>query len=176
MKEEHLWLIILEDFLPTLPLCGEAGDGPHLDLHPGVELLPPHVPHSVAGRGYRAVLKQHCSLTTCTHDCVGKHSQSYCSYTLTLERAATQVCAHARTYTQTQTFFLKTHRTHTHSSSIPKCINTHFCTSIHNLKKRKHAVQPEEHLTSKVNDKYHQVVLMWPYILLQKLCDASKLG
>ena len=82
--------------------------------------------------------------------------------------AGSNASVHAHTYTQTQTYFLKTHRTHTHSSSIPKWINTHFCTSIHNLKKRKHAVQPEEHSTSKVNDKY--------YILLQRLCDASKLG
>lgn len=47
----------LQDLLSALPLGGKAGDGPHLDLHPGVELLPPHVPHAVTGRGHCAVLK-----------------------------------------------------------------------------------------------------------------------
>lgn len=60
-----LW-VILEDFFPTLPLCGKAGNGPHLDLHPSVELFPPHVPHPVARCGHGAVLKQHCSHTTST--------------------------------------------------------------------------------------------------------------
>lgn len=61
-------LISLEDFLSALPLGGEAGDGPHLDLHSGVELLPPHVPHAVAGRGHRAVLqRQHALVPTAVH-------------------------------------------------------------------------------------------------------------
>lgn len=50
----------LEDFFSALPLGGEAGDGPHLDLHSGVKLLPPHVPHPVAGCGHCAVLERQC--------------------------------------------------------------------------------------------------------------------
>ena len=50
----------LEDLFPALPLGGEAGDGPHLDLHSGVKLLPPHVPHPVARCGHGAVLQRQC--------------------------------------------------------------------------------------------------------------------
>ena len=37
-------------------LVGEAGDGPHLDVDARVELLAPHVPHTLVGRGLRARL------------------------------------------------------------------------------------------------------------------------
>ena len=37
-------------------LVGEARDRPHLDVDPRVELLPPHVPHSLVGRGLSARL------------------------------------------------------------------------------------------------------------------------
>lgn len=47
---------LLEEQFGALPLGGEAGDGPHLDLDAGVELLVPHVPHALDGRGYRLVL------------------------------------------------------------------------------------------------------------------------
>lgn len=50
----------LKDLFSALPLGGKAGDGPHLDLHSGVKLLPPHVPHAVAGCGHRAVLQRQC--------------------------------------------------------------------------------------------------------------------
>lgn len=99
-------IIILEDFFPTLPLCGKAGDGPHLDLHPRVELLPPHVPHPMAGRGHSAVLEQHHSLTTCTFDCGGKHSHSYCSYNSCLNRQEHSVKLRTRVKTQTHLFSL----------------------------------------------------------------------
>lgn len=48
----------LEDLFSALPLRGETGDGPHLDLHSGVELFAPHVPHPVAWSGHRAVLRR----------------------------------------------------------------------------------------------------------------------
>ncbi len=48
--------VLLEDLFSALSLCGEAGDGPHLDLHAGVELFPSHVPNSMTGCGYSAVL------------------------------------------------------------------------------------------------------------------------
>lgn len=68
LKEKKIQIkLLLEDFFPTLPLCGEAGDGPHLDLHPRVELLPPHIPHAVAGRCHSAVLKRHDSVTAAHH-------------------------------------------------------------------------------------------------------------
>lgn len=47
----------LEEQLSALPLRREAGDGPHFDLNAGVELLVPHVPHSLDGRGYCFVLQ-----------------------------------------------------------------------------------------------------------------------
>lgn len=49
---------VLKDLLAALPLCGEACDGPHLDLYTGVKLLSPHVPHTVTGRGHGPVLQE----------------------------------------------------------------------------------------------------------------------
>ena len=48
----------LEQVLSALFLWGEAGHGPHLDLDPGVELLPPHVPHALVGRGHGLILRR----------------------------------------------------------------------------------------------------------------------
>lgn len=56
-QSEPFSLFRLENVFATLALRGEAGDGPHLDFYAGVELLAPHVPHAVTGRGHCAVLK-----------------------------------------------------------------------------------------------------------------------
>lgn len=76
-KKTQLKIILLEDFFPTLPLCGEAGDGPHLDLHPRVELLPPHIPHAVTGRCHSAVLKRHDSVTAAHHSNAVESARSH---------------------------------------------------------------------------------------------------
>lgn len=47
---------LLQHLLPALLLGSKAGDGPHLDLDAVVELLPPHVPHPLVGRGDGPVL------------------------------------------------------------------------------------------------------------------------
>ncbi len=51
--------IILLDVL----LLGEAGDGPHLDFHPRVELFPSHVPHSLIGHRSCFRLQKNTSVT-----------------------------------------------------------------------------------------------------------------
>lgn len=48
---------LLEQELSALPLWCKAGDGPHFDLNTSVELLVPHVPHSLDWCGYCFVLQ-----------------------------------------------------------------------------------------------------------------------
>ena len=49
---------VLEQQFGALPLGGEAGDSPHLDLDAGVELLVPHVPHPLDRSGYGFILTE----------------------------------------------------------------------------------------------------------------------
>lgn len=120
--------ISLENFFPTLPLCGEAGNSPHLDLHPSVELLSPHVPHPVAGCGYSAVLKQHHSLSIRTKDCASTNKTKLMFKALTLK--------HSKEQAQPQ-LEVKTHKLPCilHSSHL----SAHEFTLRHKNKETKHA-------------------------------------
>ena len=98
----YMWvhICLLEDLLPALPLGGEAGDGPHLDLHSSVELLPPHVPHSVAGGGHCTVLQQ-------------QHTGYLLHWVCAHKRAHT----HTRTHARSQTLRNTRSETHTLTST-----------------------------------------------------------
>ena len=50
-----------EGILPYAPLGGEAGNGPHPNLDPEVELLPPHVPHPLVWQSLSFGLKSNTS-------------------------------------------------------------------------------------------------------------------
>lgn len=60
MKNMHfmnaLWHLLEQNF-SALSLRGKASDGPHFDLNAGVELLVPHVPHSLDWCSYCFVLQ-----------------------------------------------------------------------------------------------------------------------
>lgn len=47
---------LLEHLLSALFLGGKAGNSPHFDLNAIIELLPPHVPHSLVGGSYGTIL------------------------------------------------------------------------------------------------------------------------
>lgn len=50
---------ILEDFLSALSLRGKAGDGPDFNFYTSVELLPSHIPYTMAWSGHCAILNTH---------------------------------------------------------------------------------------------------------------------
>lgn len=58
LQKPELWHALLQYFFSALPLRCKTSYSPHFDLNTSVELLPSHVPNSMAGGCHRSVLQE----------------------------------------------------------------------------------------------------------------------
>jgi len=58
LQKPEQWHALLQYFFSALPLRCKTSYSPHFDLNTSVELLPSHVPNSMAGGCHRSVLQE----------------------------------------------------------------------------------------------------------------------